>query len=273
MLGMGLGILPLINRRTGGGGAWNPDSLGIPYWDASDLGSMFTDAAGASPVVGNGDPVGMWASRGVTGLNMTQTSGHARPQLRQSPTTGLWWIEPDGVDDWLAGGVGPLGDYTRNVPAITIMVAGRKLTAETSFDLVSATVSTGTTAPRMAVSLSGNRPQIRSRRLDNDATAQSIAAVEDAVTTGANFTLTAEADYQNRRRRVWADGALLVDAANVGTAGNTSDTSAARTGVWSTAGGALRMQNRIYAVAIANRVLSDEERNNLRAWMQQRIET
>lgn len=85
---------------------WSPLHLfssGIQglWLDPSDLASMFQDAAGITPVTAAGQPVGLIRDKSGRGNHLVQTTSSAKPILRQD-TGGLYYLEPDGIDDLLS---------------------------------------------------------------------------------------------------------------------------------------------------------------------------
>lgn len=71
--------------------------------DPADLGGMRQDRAGASATVAAavGSPVGSVRNKGTAAGWFTAPSDAARSVLRQDAVTGAYYLEPDGVDDWL----------------------------------------------------------------------------------------------------------------------------------------------------------------------------
>ncbi|GAA6201051.1 hypothetical protein [Aquicoccus sp. SU-CL01552] len=65
--------------------------------------TCFQDAAGTTPA-GDGDPVGYLADLSGNGNHATQSTSAARPTLAQDAGGG-WYLDFDGVDDWLDTGV------------------------------------------------------------------------------------------------------------------------------------------------------------------------
>lgn len=95
-LGLGLGG----SRRR-----WRPEALfasgeqGALY-DASDISTLFQDAAGTTPVTDVGQRVGKMLDKSGRGNHLTQTTGTARPILQQD-AGGFYYLSFDGVDDSL----------------------------------------------------------------------------------------------------------------------------------------------------------------------------
>lgn len=78
-MGLGLGL----DLRLGGGGVLPFDvlSLSPALWlDASDLSTLFTDAAATTPATSNGDNIGAWRDKSGNARHFTQ-SGATRPTL------------------------------------------------------------------------------------------------------------------------------------------------------------------------------------------------
>lgn len=70
-------ILEFIGPAT----AWSPAQLaGLIAWYRSDSG-LFTTAAGSTPAVNEGDPIGRWEDRSGNGNHLTQTTLSRRPSL------------------------------------------------------------------------------------------------------------------------------------------------------------------------------------------------
>lgn len=69
-------------------------------YDPNDLSTMFQDVAGIVPVTGVGQPVGLIKDKSGRGNHARQTSSASRPILRQNATTGAYYLEFDGSDDF-----------------------------------------------------------------------------------------------------------------------------------------------------------------------------
>lgn len=76
-----------------------PDGADGGVYDPSNLGSLYQDAAGLTPVTGDGDPVGRIEDLSGNGYHMIQATNSARPTYKTDGT--LHWIESNGVDEWL----------------------------------------------------------------------------------------------------------------------------------------------------------------------------
>lgn len=71
------------------------------WYDPNDMGAMFQDAAGTVPVTGTGQPVGLILDKSGRNNHAYQTTSASRPILRQNATTGAYYLEFDGSDDFL----------------------------------------------------------------------------------------------------------------------------------------------------------------------------
>jgi hypothetical protein len=84
------GFTPLDLFQSGEQGVW---------YDPSDLSTLFQDDAGTTPVVSDGDPVGLMQDKSGNGNDATQSVSASRPTYRTDGT--LHWLEFDGVDDYM----------------------------------------------------------------------------------------------------------------------------------------------------------------------------
>lgn len=79
---------------------FNNSEQGVVF-DFNDLSTMFQDAAGTIPVTGVGQPVGKVLDKSGRGNHATQTTSAKRPILQKNATTGAYYLQFDGVDDFL----------------------------------------------------------------------------------------------------------------------------------------------------------------------------
>lgn len=98
----------LRNPAAGSGSAFNPLSLFTAgeqggWYDPSDMTSLFQDNLGTVPVTAADQVVGMMQDKSGNAHHATQATEASKPILRASG--GLWWLEFDGVDDFLLTGV------------------------------------------------------------------------------------------------------------------------------------------------------------------------
>lgn len=84
--------------------SWTPEKLFLngengAWYDPSDLGTLFKDAAGTDPVTADGDPVGKMLDLSPNANHASQSVTGAKPIYRTDGT--LHWLEGDGVDDFM----------------------------------------------------------------------------------------------------------------------------------------------------------------------------
>lgn len=73
--------------------------LGV-WYDPSDLGTLFQDSAGTTPVTAVTQPVGKILDKSGNGYHATQVTSTARPTL-QVDANGKYYLKFDGVDDFM----------------------------------------------------------------------------------------------------------------------------------------------------------------------------
>ncbi|MFP0549292.1 hypothetical protein ACLDXX_12170 [Acinetobacter baumannii] len=71
------------------------------FYDPNDLSTMYQDAAGNIPVTDAGQPVGLIRDKSGRNNHAFATSSATRPILRKNATTGAYYLEFDGSDDFL----------------------------------------------------------------------------------------------------------------------------------------------------------------------------
>lgn len=71
------------------------------WYDQNDLSTMYQDAAGTIPVTAVGQPVGLIRDKSGNNNHAFATSSATRPILRKNATTGAYYLEFDGSDDFL----------------------------------------------------------------------------------------------------------------------------------------------------------------------------
>ncbi|MDN5621783.1 MAG: hypothetical protein L0G96_01510 [Acinetobacter sp.] len=71
------------------------------FYDPNDLSTMYQDAVGTIPVTEVGQPVGLIRDKSGRNNHAYQTTSASRPILRQNVTTGAYYLEFDGTDDFL----------------------------------------------------------------------------------------------------------------------------------------------------------------------------
>lgn len=71
------------------------------YYDPNDLSTLYQDSEGTVPVTDVGQPVGLIQDKSGRNNHAYQTTSASRPILRQNATTGAYYLEFDGIDDFL----------------------------------------------------------------------------------------------------------------------------------------------------------------------------
>lgn len=117
-------------------GLWTPRALFLSgaagaWYDPSDVGTLFQDAAGTTPVTSDGDPVGLMLDKSGHGNDVSQSTTASKPTYRTDGV--LHWLEFDGVDDYLVAiyptaqpftQVVAVGDVTTNGTGNTLIGGG-----------------------------------------------------------------------------------------------------------------------------------------------------
>ena len=111
------------------------------FYDPNDLSTMFQDAAGTVPVTGAGQPVGRIRDKSGRNNHAFQTNSASRPILRQNSSTGAYYLEFDGSDDFL---------QTSNInftgtDKVSLFAGVRKLN-DVNYSVIAETGATGTGA-------------------------------------------------------------------------------------------------------------------------------
>lgn len=86
-----------------GGGVFTPRSLAnLTFWlDASDLTTIYQDAARTTPVTADGQPVGGWADKSNSGNHAINAGGTVRPLYKTAIQNGKAGLLFDGSNDTL----------------------------------------------------------------------------------------------------------------------------------------------------------------------------
>ena len=74
--------------------------LGV-WYDISDLGTLFQDSAGTTPVTTDGQTVGKILDKSGNDIHATQATAAKRPTYRVDYLTGIAYLQFDGVNDSL----------------------------------------------------------------------------------------------------------------------------------------------------------------------------
>ena len=70
-------------------------------YDPNNLTTLYQDAAGTIPVTAAGQPVGLMLDKSGRNNHAFATSSATRPILQRNTTTGAYYLEFDGADDFL----------------------------------------------------------------------------------------------------------------------------------------------------------------------------
>ena len=110
------------------------------FYDPNDLSTMYQDGAGTVPVTGVGQPVGLIKDKSGRNNHAFQTTSASRPILQRNATTGAYYLEFDGADDFLqTGNI----DFTAT-DKVSLFAGVRKLSDAGSAALVEFSVNAGT---------------------------------------------------------------------------------------------------------------------------------
>ena len=70
-------------------------------YDPNDLTTLYQDVAGTIPITAHGQPVGLMKDKSGRNNHAYQTVSASRPLLQRNATTGAYYLEFDGADDFL----------------------------------------------------------------------------------------------------------------------------------------------------------------------------
>lgn len=201
------GFSPLSLFASGEQGAW---------YDPSDLSTLFQDAAGTTPVTSAGQPVGLMRDKSGRGNHATQVAEGRKPMLRN--TGALWYLEFDGVDDFLV--TGNINFSSTN--KMSVFSGLRKLLEGATGVVVELSAISDTSDGSFAVTsptgLAGNSFSFQSRGtiLRGNALAGSLAAPVTAVLTAQSVIVPAN----NATRKNGADVSTSTGTQGTGNYGN-----------------------------------------------------
>ena len=105
------------------------------FYDPNDLSTMFQDSAGTVPVTAAGQPVGLMLDKSGRNNHAYQTTSASRPILRRNATTGAYYLEFDGTDDFL---VTNSIDFTAT-DKVSLFAGVRKLSDSGAFPMIAET--------------------------------------------------------------------------------------------------------------------------------------
>lgn len=186
------------------------------FYDPNDLSTMFQDAAGAVPVTAVGQPVGLIRDKSGRNNHAFATSSATRPILRKNATTGAYYLEFDGSDDFL---VTSSINFTAT-DKVSLFAGVRKLSDAATGILceLSANLNTNNGSFYLAAPSSSNAP-----RFGFVSKGLSAANVESPVLAApVSATLSVFSDYAGSAIKLRANGVLTqnVSAQGGGKIGN-----------------------------------------------------
>ncbi len=175
---------PVSMFSAGEQGAW---------YDPGDISTLFQDAEGVIPVTASGQVVGRMLDKSGRGNHATQSTAGSKPILRNAG--GLWYLEFDGVDDFLVTGAINLS----GVDKVSVFAGVRKL-SDSAIGTVVGLSSTPSAAGAFELSAPGapatyrfaGRSSAGEAGLATAQTSASYVAPQTSVISGvADFALSA----------------------------------------------------------------------------------
>ncbi|WP_037313405.1 hypothetical protein [Ruegeria halocynthiae] len=117
MIDLGLSITSLaLRNRHSGVGSLSP----LIWFDPSDKGTLFQDAAGTIPVTASGEPVGRMNDKSGNGHHAVQSINANRRPTFFEDANGRRYLNFDGIDDELSAGALPFSEDATNVTAFRL---------------------------------------------------------------------------------------------------------------------------------------------------------
>lgn len=217
---------------------WTPRALFTSgdagcWYDPSDLSSMFQDSAGTTPAAVN-SPVGRINDKSGNGNYAVQATSGLRPLLKSS--AGLFWLEADGVDDFIQGAftiVQPI-DRISAIQEIARPASGRRFMS-------------GVTGVNRCILYTNGSPPLLDIRIYSGAGAIDLTG-EPAY--GTNMVVTERHDGSGSRAAINKNAYVTGDIGTDAPGGLT---------LFAEFGGALPSNTRNYGVVMIGRRLSDAE--------------
>ena len=104
------------------------------WFDASDLTTLFQDAAGTIPVTSAGQPVGKWLDKSGRNNHATQSVSSSRPTYQIDPY-GYPYLEFDGVNDFMVTNAIDFSTTQKITTTVGLLVDPTKVTAAIAIEL------------------------------------------------------------------------------------------------------------------------------------------
>lgn len=221
------------------------------YYDPSDIGTMYQDAAGTVPVTAVGQPVGLIRDKSGRNNHAYQTTSASRPILRKNAETGANYLEFDGSDDFLqTSNV----DFT-STDKVSLFAGVRKLS-----DAATAMVCELTNGSNTALSAFSIFAPASSGTYKFDVR-NNIGSV-GAFSTSAQYSAPFSAVLQgNITSLVATKAALRINGVNVATTTNGVSTNLVNAPIYigRRGGTSLPFNGQIYALLVIGKLTSDDE--------------
>jgi hypothetical protein len=215
---------------------------------------------------GNGDAVATITDRSGSGFDATQGTVAARPIFTTGAIAGRSGYRFDGVNDTCTFSGGGLNMFNNVASATIIVVATTATVAAGGRDILNSSTAVSTGAPRMAMSLNttaGNL-RIRGRVLDGNSLASANGAT--ALSTSTRYVFSQEFIFSTALGASWINGASEISGLALGTAGNTSSTSALGVSIGASPAGSLFYSGDIAMILIYVPALGTSDRQLVENW-------
>lgn len=214
----------------------------------------------------NGNSVPAINDLSGNGFNATQGTVAAQPIFITGAISGRSAYRFDGVNDACTFSGGGL-DMFKNVASATIIVVATTATvAAGGRDIINSSTAVSTGSPRMAMSLNttaGNM-RIRGRVLDGNSLASANGAT--ALSTSTRYVFSQEFNFGTALGASWINGASEISGLALGTAGNTSNTSAAGVAIGASPASSLYWSGDIAMILIYVPALGTTDRQSVENW-------
>lgn len=264
MLGLALG-LGLQSRRA----AWSPSSLFPPgrqgiWLDPSNRTTLFQNAAGTTPVLADGDPVGLILDKSGRG-NHARQSVPSKCQTWRTDGTRCW-LQSDGADDFMV--TGPVG--FSGTDKITVIAGLHKESTPTQM-VVAEFATTNVVGDSGSFILNATNDGIPYRWLSL-ARGNAVLSYNQGAYVAVSITDTAvfssTHDISGSRTRLWCNGTEAAPGTGTKGAGNFGNHPLY---IGMRAGEFQPFSGRIYGLIIIGALLSDADRQQAERWMAQRM--
>ncbi|MEM8649975.1 MAG: hypothetical protein AAGF54_05535, partial [Pseudomonadota bacterium] len=247
--------------------------------DPSDKTSVFKDALGGTPA-GTGYPLGAVSDLSGNDNHFIQSSESSRPALKTDGS--FWWIEPDGIDDFMsisasAGSFNFLHDGT-----------GGEIIAGVSFGEDDAPNACHMLLDNTDASLAGtgtsvfydDRASFRRRNHVHHLVSKGDPSGENKAVKNAGFDNIIKAGTDGvigvlHQSETQNDTAMMIDGYQIWSSANeapiSGDASDNLTLFKQSTSNESHMKGRLYFLLVIDRILTEEERSKLVAYIEQKM--